>query len=61
MLVMGDQVVGQWVSGAVGPKWALLEGTRYQVKVCGDHESNPIGQSGAVGTKSGPLGPSEDL
>ena len=34
------------------------EGAQYQIKVCDDHESN---KEGRVGTKSGPLGPTEDL
>ena len=56
--------MGPW---KFGPKWALFgprgdpEGTQYQVKVGGDHESNPGSQWGAVRTKSGPPGPSEDL
>ena len=33
------------------------EGTQYQVKVSGDHESNPAGQLGAVGTKMAKTGP----
>ena len=40
--------------------WAL-ERARYQVKVCGDHESNPCGPISAVGTKSAPPGLTEDI
>ena len=38
-----------------------VERDRYQVKVCGDHESNQAGQSRVVGIKSASPGPSEDL
>ena len=41
-------------TASVGP-----EGAQYQVKVCGDHVSNPGGPIGGIGTKSGPPGPSE--
>ena len=40
----------------LGPK-----GARYQVKVCGDHESNPGGPMGGSWDQICPPGPSEDL
>ena len=40
--------------------WAV-EGARYQVKVCGDHESNPDGPIGSSWDQICPPGPSEDL
>ena len=50
----------------MGPFWdpGDPEGTQYQVKVCGDHESNPGGPIGgswdqiwSLGALRGPLGP----
>ena len=37
------------------------EEARYQAKVCGNHNLNPVRQLAAIGTKSGPPGPSETL
>ena len=53
--------------GLFGPKRALLgppgaqKAPRYQVKVCGDHESNPDGPMGSSWDQIWPPRPSEDL
>ena len=42
--------------GHLGPKWALLgpPGAQYQVKVCGEHESNRQTNRGQSGPNLGP-------